>query len=183
MLFPQGDAQFSGCGRYRYRLSRDLGSKMTITFVMLNPSTADGNKDDPTIRRCKGFAKEWGYGRLLIVNVYAFRATAPRDMWRMCDGGGDLTKGMGWIVGEDNDSAITRATCEARGTGGIVVCAWGRGGTTDKKLLATHADRVSRIAWLIGRGSLYCLGENGDGSPKHPLYLSEETEAMVWRGP
>jgi hypothetical protein len=182
MLIPQGEASFSGCGRYRYRLSRELGGTKTIAFIMLNPSTADGTKDDPTIRRCKGFARDWGYGRLLIVNLYAFRATEPRDMWRMCEGGGDLTKRPEFILGEDNDSAIVRATCEARGSGGIVICAWGKGGTTNKSLLAVHAARQARVARLVG-GDLYCLGENGDGSPKHPLYLPEYTEASVWRGP
>lgn len=191
MLIPQGDAQFSGCGRYRYRLTRELGGKLTITFVMLNPSTADGTKDDPTIRRCKGFAKDWGYGRLVIVNLYAFRATEPKDMWRYHADGFDT-------VGEDNDSAIVRATMEARvspanaagksvhiadgHSPGLVVCAWGKGGTVDKKLLAYHADRVARVAKLVG-GDLYCLGVNGDGSPKHPLYMPEDTEAQLWRGP
>lgn len=191
MLIPQGDAQFSGCGRYRYRLTRELGGKLTITFVMLNPSTADANKDDPTIRRCKGFAKDWGYGRLVIVNLYEFRSTAPKDMWRIHAAGAD-------IVGEDNDSAIVRATMESRvspanaaGTSvhladghqpGIVVCAWGKGGTVDKKLLAFHSERVTRVAKLVC-GDLYCLGVNGDGSPKHPLYLPEDTEAQLWRGP
>jgi len=174
MLFPQGDAAFSGCGRYRYRLSREFGGKLTITFVMLNPSTADGTRDDPTIRRCKGFARDWGYGRLLIVNLYAFRATDPRDMWRSSAACVD-------IVGDDNDSAIGRATCQARHSGGIVLCAWGQG-PVDKSSRAFHAGRVARVARLIG-GDLYCLGENKDGSPKHPLYQPEYAEASVWRGP
>lgn len=200
MLIPQGDAVFSGCGRYRYRLTRELGGKLTLTVVMLNPSTADGSKDDPTIRRCKGFAKDWGYGRLVIVNLYAFRATDPREMWRMAHADrGRPHLPLGNIIGEDNDSAIVRATMEARVSPsnhagmsvhlgdpgvqpGIVLCAWGRGGTVDKQLLKMHADRVERVAKLIG-GDLYCLGTNGDGSPKHPLYLPEDTEAMLWRGP
>lgn len=190
-LFAQGDAQFSGCGRYRYRLTRELGGKLTLTFVMLNPSTADGSADDPTIRRCKGFAKDWGYGRLVIVNLYAFRATNPRDMWRLAHADRNRPHlPLGNIIGEDNDSAIARAACEARGflggvcdgSGGVVVCAWGRGGTVDKQLAKMHAERVERVAKLIG-GDLYCLGTNGDGSPKHPLYLPEDTEAMLWRGP
>lgn len=206
MLIPQGDAQFSGCGRYRYRLTRELGGKLTITFVMLNPSTADGTADNPTIRRCKGFARDWGYGRLVIVNLYAFRATKPNDMWRLvthAEHGEGIRSEMMHMVGEDNDSAIVRAVCEARGFprqvddstefvirdgrvsvpyDGIVVCAWGKGGTVDKKLLVEHAARVERVAKLIG-GDLHCLGVNGDGSPKHPLYLPEDTEAQLWRGP
>lgn len=175
MLIPQGEAQFSGCGRYRYRLTRELGGARTLVFLMLNPSTADGTKDDPTIRRCKGFAHGWDYGRLEIVNVYGFRATDPRAMWAVHRRGED-------IAGEDNDSAIVRAVCAARGAGGIVVCAWGKGGTVDKTKIAFHAARVAKVVKLVG-GDLYCLGTNGDGSPKHPLYLSEDTEAMIWRGP
>lgn len=202
MLIPQGDAVFSGCGRYRYRLTRELGGKLTLTVVMLNPSTADGSKDDPTIRRCKGFAKDWGYGRLVIVNLYAFRATDPRHMWAQADRTAVGPRALEHIIGEDNDSAIARAVGEARyGIGvtplhawsgvvvvadlrerGIVLCAWGRGGTVDKQLLKLHAERVAHVAKLIG-GDLYCLGINGDGSPKHPLYLPEDTEAMLWRGP
>ena len=205
MLIPQGDAVFSGCGRYRYRLTRELGGKLTLTVVMLNPSTADGSADDPTIRRCKGFAKDWGYGRLVIVNLYAFRATNPKDMWRLAHADRNRPHlPLGNIIGEDNDSAISRAVGEARyGIGvtplhtwdanvgvvvadlrerGIVLCAWGRGGTTDKQLVKMHHERVERVAKLIG-GDLYCLGTNGDGSPKHPLYIPEDTEAMLWRGP
>ena len=208
MLIPQGDAMFSGCGRYRYRLTRELGGKLTLTVVMLNPSTADGSADDPTIRRCKGFAKDWGYGRLVIVNLYAFRATDPREMWRMAHADRDRPHlPLGNIIGEDNDSAISRAVGEARHgmwstpdgmlhirnadvadvlanakEMGIVLCAWGRGGTTDKQLLKLHTDRVERVAKLIG-GDLYCLGTNKDGSPVHPLYQPEDTEAMLWRGP
>src|SRR5574337_242506 len=104
----QGEAVFSACQRYRYRLTRELDGALfaaatarTITFIMLNPSTADANTDDPTIRRCKGFARGWGYGRLLIVNLFAFRATDPRDMWSAHERGVN-------IVGERNEGYTAR---------------------------------------------------------------------------
>lgn len=176
MLIPQGDAIFSGCGRYRYKLTRELGGGFTICFVMLNPSTADGTADDNTLRQCKKFARAWNYGRLSVVNLYAFRATDPRDMWRAHESGID-------IIGDSNNTTIVNAATYARQSAstGIVVCAWGKGGATTAKHRAFHADRIDRISKLVG-GALYCLGVNGDGSPKHPLYLPEDTEAQIWRG-
>jgi hypothetical protein len=80
-LFPRGDAVISPCGRYRYRLERrfDHGPKVT-TFIMLNPSTADAEHDDQTIRRCLGFARAWRCSKLVVVNLFAWRATAPAEL-------------------------------------------------------------------------------------------------------
>lgn len=183
-LFPQGEADFSSCGMYRYRLTREnirLGvAPATCTFVMLNPSTADADFDDPTIRKCKKLAALWGHGRLVIVNLYAFRSTDPKKMWWAHGAKTD-------IVGPDNDSAIVRAVQEARTTGGKVVAAWGRGSakapsrSTISGEARFHQLRTAHVCKLIG-DALECLGTNNDGSPVHPLYQPDDSEPMRWRG-
>src|SRR5687768_14824465 len=76
------DARFSDCGTYRYNLTRLWDARLIrVCWVMLNPSTADQHEDDATIRRCIGFSRSWGAGALTVVNLFAFRATQPRDLW------------------------------------------------------------------------------------------------------
>src|SRR5580765_5070589 len=107
-----GGATISPDGKYRYLLSREYEDGMfgTVLFVMLNPSTADATKDDATIRRCVGFTKRWGYSTLEVVNLFAFRATHPRDLWKADD-----------PVGPDNDVTISDAVRRAQ----LIVAAWG----------------------------------------------------------
>jgi hypothetical protein len=93
-------ASLSLCGRYRFDLTREWGCRPVkpdrrVAFVMLNPSTADGHADDPTIRRCMGFAREWGFDGLVVVNLFAMRATRPDDVVKVLRAGGDA-------VGPDN---------------------------------------------------------------------------------
>ncbi len=94
-----GSAVLSECARYRYRLDRawerDDHGLGTVTWVMLNPSTADADVDDPTIRRCIGFSKAWGYNALTVVNLFAWRATSPRDLCAVED-----------PVGPDNEAHL-----------------------------------------------------------------------------
>lgn len=78
----QKEASISGCGRYRYALHRWWGHGTTLGFIMLNPSTADADIDDPTIRRCMGFARDFGYDGIRVFNLYAYRATKPADLWK-----------------------------------------------------------------------------------------------------
>src|SRR5580698_72996 len=106
-------ADISSCSQYRYRLWRDFrGSpnEYTCLFIMLNPSTADGSQDDPTIRKCVGFCKRWGYGMLIVCNLFAFRSTKPAGLLGVAD-----------PVGPDNDGYIR---AEARVADRIVL-AWG----------------------------------------------------------
>jgi hypothetical protein len=166
-------ADISSDGIYRYTLTRDLHTECdlfesraragAVAFCMLNPSTADAERDDPTIRRCIGFGRAWGFGQLLIVNCYAYRATDPTDLRRAAKIGVD-------IVGPENDSAIGRAAAQAQ----VVIAAWGN-----------HADleRARRVATLIGASKLRCLGISKTGAPWHPLYLRGDLEPMLWRGP
>ncbi len=158
-------AYISDDGMYRYTLIRNLppqlvpreGSQGTCTFVMLNPSTADASKDDPTIRWCMRFARDWGFHRLKVVNLYAFRATDPREMFKAAD-----------PVGPENDHVLSVAF----GSSDLLIAAWG-----------AHAkrDRVEKIlSWPI-RPRL-CLGVTKDGAPRHPLYLRRDVKPRPLSG-
>lgn len=152
----QKSAIISPCGLYRYHLSRFWGPDecSVCCFIGLNPSTADANLDDPTIRRCINFAKAWGFDGLWMVNLFAFRATKPGDM-----------KGAADPVGPDNDDHLGEAIMQAS----LTIAAWGVHGSykgRDKQVIARygHDDRIS------------CLGLTKDGHPKHPLYLKADTK-------
>lgn len=139
-------------GPYRYRLTREFGGTTTVVFVMLNPSVANAQQDDPTLRRCCGFARAWGFGRLEVVNLYAYRATHPGDMWAAHDAGVD-------IVGPSNDHQIGDAIHGAD----TVVAAWGA------YTRPGRPEAVRAIAARMGH-KLYHLGLTANGSPRHPLY-------------
>jgi hypothetical protein len=149
------NAVFSRCGRYRYVLTRQLGSgTKTATFIMLNPSTADATHDDPTIRRCMGFARHWWCGRLIVLNLFAFRATFPQDLKHAPDPVGPRNKV--WV--KRTLSAIPVEDREA------VVCGWGVHGSHRQQ------DAVMR-EWLKTSGiESVALGMTRDGHPRHPLY-------------
>ena len=151
-------AEFSDDRRFRYKLWRawDLG-KPIIMFLMLNPSTADETEDDPTIRRCINFAKRWGYGALWIGNLWAFRATDPKEL-----------KAAWWPVGRQNDEAIKdMATMSEQ-----VICAWGAH-AEEMPGRPTHV--VNRVLGSQ-RNKLYCLGTTKSGQPAHPLYIPADKE-------
>lgn len=165
-----GSAVFSECGRYRYRLTRDLdGALFTTTrtgiktccFVMLNPSTADADANDPTIRRCIGFAGRWGFHKLIVVNLFALRSTDPERL--KCDHE---------PIGSQNDRAII----EAVDGSDRVICAWGNHGG--------YLDRDRRVLDLLaGRSRPKVLRLSKCGRfPAHPLYLPNATEPKAWDG-
>lgn len=156
-------AILSGCGQYRYSLTRKwLSGKGTCVFIMLNPSTADGLVDDPTIRRCIGFAKKWGYKQLKVLNLFAFRATSPKDLKRAAR-----------PIGPENRSYINVTCDSAKKDGGVIVCAWGKGGE--------FLDQGS-LLWtdLVGRYDLRCLKILKCGQPGHPLYLSKGSKLIKY---
>ncbi len=143
-------AIFDPTGAYRYLLWREWnpgGSR--IAFVMLNPSTADATSDDPTIRRCIGFAHRWDYGTLEVVNQFAYRATYPRELLKAHD-----------PVGPENDHYILDAADRAD----AVLLAWGNQG----RLLRRDRE-VVRL--LSGCEHLYHLALTQAGQPRHPLYV------------
>ena len=141
-------------GPFRYCLWRvlDAANKRRIAFLMLNPSSADASVDDPTLRRCIGFAKSLGYGRLDVVNLFALRATDPEDLWGCPD-----------RVGPDNDHYVLDVARRAE----IVVCGWGSAEVA--RLRSGDVLAGLRSAGLSDK--LHCLGVTKNGSPRHPLYL------------
>lgn len=151
-----GGAVFSTCRKYRYSLwrvwDRDLPA---VCVIGVNPSTADEKINDPTIRRCIQFAKDWGYGSLFMANLFAYRATDPADMRLVFD-----------PVGRDNDRAIKRLAYECK----LTVAAWGVNGT--------HRDRHADVRAMVKK--LHHLGLTKDGHPKHPLYLKATTKPTLW---
>lgn len=158
-------AVISDDGVYRYELRRTWAIDLPhMTFVMLNPSTADALQDDPTIRRCRGFAEREGCGTLRVLNLYAFRATKPQRLWEAYAKGVD-------IVGPDNDAWLESAP----GRQDIVVAAWGAHGAPDR------VEQVRRI--LSSRGDdVFALSLTKAGAPGHPLYLPKDAPLIRWEG-
>jgi hypothetical protein len=119
---------------------------------MLNPSTADATFDDPTIRRCIGFAKSWGYGGLLVGNLFAFRATKPKDLLKAED-----------PVGKDNIRYLQEMFSQSE----IIICAWGNSKIVDK--ISKRIGEYRPLSGILGK--LAYLELSKDETPKHPLYL------------
>lgn len=138
-------------GAYRYYLSRVWNPELPkVLFIMLNPSTADATKDDPTIRKCIGFAKRWHCGGLLVVNLFAYRATDPA-----------VLKSLDYCVGPQNDNNIRAAVGEAD----VIVCAWGAHGRK-------HQRSHQVLGMLKGfNRPLHAVKLLSDGTPAHPLYV------------
>ena len=158
----QRAASISTCGRYRYTLHRWWGDGPRATFVMLNPSTADSEQDDPTIRRCVGFARRWGYDGIRVVNLYAYRATKPADLWK-------ADNPVGWPRNDDVLEECGRlAAC-----GDTLIAAWG-----------AHAkpSRIECVLAFSGWDRLQALGTTKSGAPRHPLYVAGDTEPEPWPG-
>jgi len=153
-------AEFSDCRKYRYVLWRRWdwqGYANQLMFIGLNPSTADESEDDPTVRRCIGFAKSWGFGGLLMMNAYAFRATDPKVMKKALD-----------PVGRGNDEAFGYRRTQV----GLIVACWGA---------HCSPEREKRVCEVIDK-PIYCLGKTKAGRPKHPLYLRADTEReLFWQ--
>lgn len=153
-LFQEGDfrtgALFSPCRTWRYALWRSWSAGSRVAFIGVNPSTADEHQDDPTIRRCIGFAKHWGYDGLVMLNLFAYRTPYPSVMKVFQD-----------PIGPDNDSAIERlaSACSLR------IAAWGVNGT-----FLGRDETVKHMMTRIGK-PLSCLGRTAAGHPRHPLYV------------
>lgn len=143
-------AVFDHTKKYRYLLKRWWGEKSNrVVFILLNPSTADETQDDPTIRRCMGFASYWGYTSADILNIFALRSTDPAALYSTNS-----------PIGASNDAWIDSMTMDAK----LVVAAWGNHGL--------HLQRGSTVRFMIRERRLACFGLTRTKEPKHPLYLS-----------
>lgn len=149
-------AKISKCGRYRFHLSRVWDDSLPlVVFIMLNPSTADANQDDATIRRCTSFARSWGYGGIQVVNLFAYRSREPRSL---------LTAAR--PIGPGNGRWILTVAQSAS----LVVCAWGtRGGKRGESVI--HQLRRHGVVPM-------CLERTQRGEPKHPLYLKSNLQPI-----
>jgi hypothetical protein len=160
-------AEFSADRRYRWWLSREWDEGGTwCAFIGLNPSTADENADDPTIRRCINFARSWGHNGLLMLNLYAYRATDPREMWDA------QNKGIS-ISGVQNyfSDLILRPTTQFPQVSRLIA-AWGTGG-------GERGKEFGIAARMVGV-KLDCLMKTKHGHPQHPLYLPSGLLPEPW---
>lgn len=166
-LLDDRGAQLSDCGRYRYRLWRQWGDGASVLFVGLNPSTADATQDDPTIRRCIGYAKRWGYDGIIMANLYAWRATKPADLHHAQGPVGEFpVVGFGGTAENRNDIALTEAAMDA----GLIVAAWGADPGPIQWRPAYVLDLLRR------RGAVHALGLTKHGQPRHPLYMRGDAQ-------
>ncbi|MCA9242371.1 MAG: DUF1643 domain-containing protein [Phycisphaerales bacterium] len=149
-------ATFSRCRRYRYALWRVWDNGPLALFIGLNPSTADAERNDPTVRRCIGFARDWGYAGLLVANIFAFRSTDPKGLTETAN-----------PVGPRNNHWIVRLHQRAD----ITIAAWGVGGALHNRGRAV----LSRLT------DPHCLGETKAGAPRHPLYVSSKTRPRLFQ--
>ncbi|MGB3244315.1 MAG: DUF1643 domain-containing protein [Sulfitobacter sp.] len=153
-------AVFSDCEKYRYSLTRIWDrTAPRVLVVMLNPSTADEMRNDPTVERCEQRARRLGYGAFQVTNIFAFRATDPRDMRAAQD-----------PVGPENDGVLLDGTVWAD----HIIAAWGVHGA--------HLDRGMEVADALAQTGvpLFHLGLSKAGHPRHPLYLPYAQQPVTW---
>lgn len=177
---PSGGAVLSSCGLYRYALwrfwegSHQADAHRAVVFIGLNPSTADASQDDPTIRRCRRFARDWGYPGMIMLNLFAYRATDPVAMKAFFRQGGDA-------VGPENDQVLRTYHQNIQaymGSGpyidgkkpGLVLFAWGADGD--------FMGRATTVVAMLKEG--YCLGKTRMGFPRHPLYVHSSSKPELY---
>jgi hypothetical protein len=158
VITPAG-ARFSRCRRWRYLLWRRWSGGPVANFLMLNPSTADEVKLDPSCTRARNYAEQWKFGALVVTNLFGWRSTDPNAMKAARD-----------PVGHGNDSAILEAARSAE----LVVCAWGNHGL--------HRDRAQYVVSYLRKAGvrLHALRFNDSGQPAHPLYLPAFLKPVAW---
>lgn len=161
LLSKPKNAVISPDSKYRYALSRVWDIKLKVcVFIGLNPSIADADIDDPTIRRCVNFARGWGCGSLIMLNLFAYRATDLNEMLAAPNPSGESS---------------TLAIKEFVNPHDLIICAWGNHGT--------HLGRNKYIKWLLteqGCHDLWALEVNKSGQPKHPLYVKSDITLKMY---
>ena len=158
--YISADASFSADGLYRYSLYRawDMNGKIMLV-IGLNPSTATAVEDDPTIRRCIGFAKREGCGEFYMGNVFGLRSTDPKKLLEVDD-----------PIGQYNNFWLKTMAREAE----VVIAAWG-----GNPLAVQRGREIRELLQWIPR-KIHCLGKTKSGAPKHPLYLRKDTPLEIW---
>ena len=168
-MFPDGAAGADMDGLFRFSLWRQWGPGRQMTFVMLNPSTADGLLDDPTLRRCIRFAKREGCDSVEVVNLYPFRTHKPKYLLQAEADGIDISGGA---LGR---RPVQRAVDRVASHGDVLVAAWGA-----HPIAKTGGNRAV-VTLAASRGTpVWCFGVTKDGSPKHPLYLPADSPLIAW---
>lgn len=167
LFYQPSSAIISDCGLYRYRLERQSVGEGQTTVIMVNPSTADATVNDATIRKLLGFGSRKGWGRIVVGNLFAYRATDVRELKAAYD-----------PVGPDNDGHLLDMLREAD----RVVVAWGPVAKQPKHLRSRYR-RVREMATMVSR-PLYSIGAPAkDGHPCHPLMLPYTHELQPWTDP
>ena len=149
-------AEFSPCRIWRYQLKRQWqeGDRF-VSFIGLNPSTADESKNDPTVTRCVNYATEWGYDGMFMLNIFAYRATDPKDM-----------KAFQSPIGEYNDAWLKKTVKESE----VAIACWGTHGS--------YMNRGKAVVSMIP--DLKCLKITKAGHPSHPLYLKKSLKPVPY---
>jgi hypothetical protein len=169
-LLTKRSAIISDCGLYRYRLDRGLATgipELTAAVIMVNPSTADADIDDHTIRKLYGFAERFGASRIIVGNLFAFRATDVSEVSLAAD-----------PVGPENDRHLADIFTESK----MTILAWGASSKLPPRLRGRWR-KVIGIAQGVGNKGFWCLGTAKDGHPLHPLTLGYDRPLIDWRPP
>jgi len=164
------DAVISECSKYRYLLRRVWDhERPRALFVMLNPSTADAEIDDPTIRSCVRLTNAWMFGSFEVVNLFAWRATNPKELLE-----------AGSPIGPRNDDIIDGAKYRCD----LTVCAWGAHAAAHRHYNGSMSSRAKEVQSRLRTNVpvIYCLGTTKAGDPKHPLYIKTGTPPVVYTG-
>ena len=152
-------AILSECRNYRYALWRIWDDSLPVcNFIMLNPSTADETEDDPTIRRVIGYATDWDYGGVYVTNLFALRATDPKELRNHVD-----------PVGPENNDVLIECSSHSP----LILCAWGNHGKLN--------NRSTEVVELLGERNLHCLKVSKNEEPMHPLYQKKDLKPIILR--
>lgn len=164
-LFLRRGAVFSPCGKYRNSLTREWDSAMPkLVFIMLNPSTATDEVDDPTVAGCMKRGRMWGYGSLTVLNLFQYRSTDPKALRQIDDPVGPAS--ARWLLLGGADAAMT-------------VAAWGNHGTTKGIERSRCCEVIAFLCGTLGR-ALHALRLTQAGQPEHPLYIPHHIQPKPW---
>lgn len=180
---PIKAASISSCGTYRWTLSRIWGEGPLATWLMLNPSTADGKHDDPTIKRCIHFTRAWGYPGFVVVNLYPFRSSSPAALWKWADW---KSNGPDWYARDAIFHNCDVVEKWARAAALRVVAFGAQPVERDQGWLEVCLEAFGQPSDIGADEALYCLGTSTSGQPLHPMArgrmrVPDDARPVVWR--